>query len=75
MNDTHQLDGQHTAANLDECLGRLAHVLKAMGIEELSIEGDGHFHLTNSEHPADQRMVNSFCQHVTEMYRQVKAAR
>jgi hypothetical protein len=67
MTETLHPDGRQTQT-FDQCLTRLAEVLKAMGIEELTMEHDFHYHSINTDHPVDDIVICNFCDHVEQMY-------
>jgi hypothetical protein len=74
MQETHKPEGQQKM-NLDESLDHLAKILRAVGVQELTVEPDSHYHLIDNDHAADPEMIGSFCKHIAQMYDQMMAER
>ena len=61
------------AQQLDDRLTELTLVLKAIGVEELNMEDDQHYHLLNEEKKADAQTLQTFSRLVQEMYNEIVA--
>lgn len=60
-----------TARQLDDCLTELTLVLKAIGVEELHMEDDRHYHLLNEDKKPGDQTVQVFARLVRQMYNEI----
>ena len=67
MHDLNYLNRQK-AASLDECLGQLSHMLKTLGVEELTIDEHSQYHIVDRERAIDPTFLNTFCTQVAQLY-------
>ena len=67
MNHTFSNDGQQLP-DINVCLTRLTVILRALGVEELTIGHDNEFHLINTEHTTDDTLLHRFCDQVNQVY-------
>jgi hypothetical protein len=70
QNLINKLDGQEQPG-LDECLTQMADILRAMGIEEMTIGDTYQQHTIDTDVQADRRLISNFCRHVRQMHQQI----
>lgn len=57
-----------TSPGLDEALTKLADILRAMGVEELSVDDNYQHHIVNNDIPANAPLVEAFCAQIQQLH-------
>lgn len=63
------------SGGLDEALTQLADILRAIGVEEMSVNDHYQHHIINTDVVTDKALVNTFCSLVRQLHVSLQAGK